>query len=260
MSSRNAKLVQHKLKSIPHPKDRKIDQLQRQMRHNYKLEANKDKRKSLDALTAARFYWFRCQLQTLASQPDSFYTPEVLEALIQMHIERNVQEIADMKKEKKRVQTGRINYLEEQMKYESQLFATKGLPAPDITDKEIREIMLEIWDGDGRTVNCVPMSNVVRKNYPNVTSIKNQLATMLQSIDEVRDQQEAQGVVNSKSAQFRAESAVQRTKALEALKVSVKAVSGDQVAKAGTERRIMQAKKRQQLKRHLALSKSRGLM
>lgn len=270
MSARNARLVKHKLQSIPHPKDRKIDQLQRQMRHNFKLDGYKDRRKQHDQLTAARFFWFRCQIEgPLADQPDSFYTPEVLEALMLIHIDRNDEEIAELKKEtrKTKIQHGRINMLEEQKKYELQLFGTKGLPAPDLCDKETREIMLEIWDGDGKLVNCVPTINVIRQDRPNMDTLKAELRALLASIDEVRDAQEAAGVVSSKSAQFRREAPdtvrekVERTQALAGKLKSVKSgQTGDQIVKAGVERRLLQLKKRQSLNRHIALSRSRGLM
>ena len=267
MSVRNARLVKNALQSIPHPKDRKVDQLQRRMRHNYKVEAIKDRRKQHDQLTAARFFWFRCQLEgPLASQPEEFFTEEVLEALIQLHIERNDVEIADLKKETKRPQLGRIKSLEEQRKFENSLFATRGLAAPEFCDKETREIMLEIWDGDGNTVTCVPTVNVVRRDHANIRgctfeATKASLASLLLAIDEVRDAQEDAGAATSKTSQFRREApAVKKTEALAAKAKGVKASATDAIASQGTGRRLLQAKRKQQLARHAALTRSRGLM
>lgn len=266
MSARNARLVKNAIRAIPHPKDRKVDQLQRQMRHNFKLEMYKDRRKQHDQLTAARFFWFRCQLEgPLSSQPDEFYTPEVLEALIQLHIERNDSEIAELKADKKKPQYGRIKSLEEQRKYENSLFGTKGLAAPDLCDKEVREIILEIWDGDGKLVNCVPTINVIRRDHANIRgctfeATKGHLTSLLASIDDVRDAQEAAGVTTSKSAQFRREAPVKRTEVLAAKAKGVKAGTSDAIVNQGTGRRLLQAKRKQQLTRHAALSRSRGLM
>lgn len=269
--SRNSAIATHQLKQITHPKDRKLDQLQKKMRHNTKIEGYKSQRKSIEALGTARVFYIRCQCAAiLANHPDAhknnLYTPELLEALILLHISRNDEEVALLKLEKRRPQHGRISLLEDQKKHETMIFGSKGFLVPDITDPEVREILLDVWDGDARLVSCVPLKNVCRQGL-DIAATEAMLRQVALDINEVREKEVEEQCANAKSIQFRTETPVAVKKAMDNKqraadrKVSVKKGSSvREIHEKEKEKRMLQSRQRSSQKRHAAMAKSRGLI
>eukprot|EP00758_Cryptobia_borreli_P013534 Tbor_TRINITY_DN5844_c1_g2::TRINITY_DN5844_c1_g2_i1::g.6772::m.6772/K14860/TMA16; translation machinery-associated protein 16 len=252
----NGKLLRHNLKTITHPKDRKIDQLQKRMRHNTKIDVSKDKRRAMDSLTTTRVFWFRVQCEKFKTHPDSFFTPELQEAMIIQHIKRNEKEIALLKMEK-RPMRGRIDMLEAQQEEEASLFVRKGLAVPDITCSDVREILCDIWDGDSALVSCVPLKTF-KKKHLEIKNLTKVLEENTVPIDQVREREEVDGCSSGLKRRLKNEVPL---KVKEALRVkSAKAsIPVQEVHAQWIQKSVCASKQRVKIKRHMALTRSRNL-
>eukprot|EP00658_Telonema_sp_P-2_P063448 TRINITY_DN5217_c0_g3_i1.p2 TRINITY_DN5217_c0_g3~~TRINITY_DN5217_c0_g3_i1.p2 ORF type:complete len:216 (-),score=91.56 TRINITY_DN5217_c0_g3_i1:208-768(-) len=171
-----------------------------------------------------------------------------------------------LKLEKRRPQHGRIALLEDQRKHETMVFGSKGFLVPDITDPEVREVLLEIWDGDARLVSCVPLKSVTRLGL-DIAASEAMLKQVVLDITDVREKEIEEQCSNAKSVQFRTETPVTVKKALDSKqkaadrKVSVKKGSTiKEIHEQDKEKRMLQSRQRSQHKRHAAMAKSRGLI
>jgi hypothetical protein len=256
------------IKSLPHPKDRKVDQLQRKLRREVRLDSQKDHLNSKQALVASRFFWFRDQVQAIVAADPSRkvngFTDDEVAALASLNVDRNNDEVAELKT-LRNPPAGRIKHLNNMRQSElDQLNSVKGITVPDLSKGECLDILLDVWDGDDRTITCVPLSQC-SKVGKNVADALSKFQAVIRSTHEVREEQ-LNLHAPSKLRRFTSEGTEAKarknlTKTREERKKSVKVgkASGE-VAESGRKRRVLQQQSRTKIRRQAAVAASRGLM
>ena len=250
------------IKALPHPKDRKIDQLQRKVRRDVRLQGNREWLDSERGLLATRCFWFREQCrQLLTLDANRSFTPHDVECLTMLYIARNDEEIADLKKQRN-PSKGRIKHLEALKQHENdQLASVKGIPVPDIFTPETVDILVNIWDADSRTLGCVAMSTCSKLagNRTVVSAAQTEsMQQLLKPTADVREVQMEHSSSKSKLARFTQEGASKRGSNQ---KKSVKTQkTSKQVAKEGKDRRVLQQQTQAKSRRAAAVAMSRGLV
>lgn len=257
------------VKSLPHPKDRKVDQLQRRLRREVRLDTQKDFLNSKQALTATRFFWFREQVQAIVSaEPSrvtSAFTADELAALTSLNIDRNIEEVNELKSVRN-PPAGRIKHLNNVRQTEYDQFASvKGITVPNVLDSESLEILLNIWDGDDRTITCVPLMQSSKMGKKSLETDIAKFQTMIKSTDKVREEQ-LNVHAPTKLRRFTSEGTEAKArkdlrKNREQRKRSVKAgKAAGEVAESGKKRRVLQQQAQTKSRRQAAVAASRGLM
>lgn len=245
-----------------------MDQLQRKLRREVRLDTQKDHLSSKQALVASRFFWFREQVQAVvASDPsrkENGFTEGEVAALVSLNINRNMDEVDELKAVRN-PPLGRIKHLTNVRQVESDQFASvKGITVPNVLDAEGVEILLDIWDGDDRTITCVPVWQC-SKLGKDVSAEVAKFQNVIKSTVEVREEQ-LNLHASSKLRRFTSEGTdakarTQLKKTREERKKSVKAMqSADEVAESGKKRRVLQQQTRTKVRRQAAVAASRGLM
>jgi hypothetical protein len=259
------KLKKEKLSQLVHPKDRKVDQLQRGLRRQVRLEQQQEKRQRAIDVKANRFFWFREQCgQLLADR--KVWTDKEAEALTHCYVHRNDQEIAQLKS-LSTPPRGRIRVLEALLDHEEDQFKSqKGIEIPEITSEEGVEILVNVWDGDRDLIACVPVVRAVRGGVP--VGTLDHLKSLLKPIEDVREAQANSSTAMTRQARkFTSEGSSFKTATRDTerdtglRRKSVKAVpSAGETAARGKERRVLQQQQRVKVRRQHAIAMSRGLI
>ena len=257
MNSKKLARAKNTAKSLPHPKDRKVDQFQRKLRRDTKLSIQQETRKNEDVVRCARFFWFRTQARIL--RPHEF-SENGVSALARLFIDRNDFEVSELQQQRN-PQRGRIRHLEAIKQREEDEFASAaGFAMPDVQSVDGRTILTEVWDGELSTIGCVP---VMRAHpQPGTRAACDELRLRLKSADDVRHEQvestktplRLQRFCSSKNTKRLADRTSTR-------KQSVK--SSGSIAERSEERRsklVLRSKTEAHRRRHAAISESRGLL
>jgi hypothetical protein len=257
------------VKSLPHPKDRKVDQLQRRLRREIRLDTQKDFLSSKQALTASRFFWFREQVQAIVSaephRAASGFTADELVALTSLNVDRNVEEVNELKSIRN-PPAGRIKHLNNVRQTEYDQFASvKGITVPNVLDAASLEILLTIWDGDDRTITCVPMTQCSKHGKKSIEADVAKFQSMIKSTEKVREEQLNVHATSqlrrftSEGTEAKARSTLKKNR--EERKKSVKAgKAAGEIAESGKKRRVLQQQAMTKSRRQAAVAASRGLM
>lgn len=257
-----------KVQALCHPKDRKVDQFQRELRRNVRLDQQKDALDNKQAIVAARTFWFREQVSSLHRvSPAAGFSALDLAALTQLNIDKNDDEISELKKQRN-PPTGRIRHLGAlKQVLMDQFSSVKGISVPNILTDDGVEALTSIWDGDFRTVNCVPMMMCSSRSTQakDLAECVEKWKSLLMPADDVREQLVNIAHAPTKLKRFVAEGHEAKAKDLnktrEARKRSVKASqSGAEIAAAGKQRRVLQQQARTKARRQAAIAASRGLV
>lgn len=146
-------------RTVSHPRDRKVRQLERKEKREVRLAEQKERLKSEQTQRLVRYFWFREQCIALGYVDRAVPEEEIL-LLAQLYIDRNRDEIAQLKQERN-PPTGRIRQLEAARVGEMDAFrSAKGLDVPSLADADDVEILTQIWDGLAETVVVVPSASV----------------------------------------------------------------------------------------------------
>lgn len=259
--------LQKTMSGLPHPKDRKVDQFQRKLRRDVRIDQQKEQLSNKQSLTASRFFWFREQCCHLLQQDpkrlQTGFTAAEIEALCQLYVDRNDVEVAELKK-LRNVPQGRVKHLSALKQLETdQFLSVKGLSVPSLTTTEAVEILCKIWDGDAKMITCVPVASCRKANLAPKELVSSLLATTL-SPDSVRESNVAKNS-SSKLRRFMSEGKEMKNQNVkhraEERKRSVKTVkSASDVAREGKQRRVLQQQVQTKARRQAAIAVSRGLM
>lgn len=174
--------------TISHPRDRRVRQLSKKEKRNEKLEAQKARRRSEEALRVLRFCWFREQCLALGHTT----TPvpaRTVELLTRLYVDRNVDEVAALRAERN-PQTGRIGKLEALREHElRQMHSAEGIAIPSLGDADDVEILTTVWDGAADTVSVVAATTLTlgAEEGEDEKESRRALAAKLRPIEELRE-------------------------------------------------------------------------
>ncbi|KAK7202266.1 hypothetical protein NESM_000298100 [Novymonas esmeraldas] len=175
-------------RAVPHPRDRAVRQLEKREKRIVRLDEQKTRLKTEQALRLMRFFWFR--EQCLALGYTSSAVPEDTVALLaQLYVDRNKEELAALRAQRN-PPAGRIKVLEATLQAElDELHSTKGLRLPSLADADDVEILTEIWDGAPETATVVPVAGFsMQRRAPPAPDALARLSQRLRPVAEVRDE------------------------------------------------------------------------
>ncbi|KPI87058.1 hypothetical protein ABL78_3870 [Leptomonas seymouri] len=174
--------------AVPHPRDRSVRQLEKKEKRAVRLEAQKTRLKTEQALHLMRFFWFREQCIVLGYTTEAV-PDDVVALLARLYVERNDEEVAELKAQRN-PPLGRIKTLEAMRQQEmDELASAKGLRMPSLSDADDVEILTEIWDGTKETVAVVGAVGFSMANRPAPSRVAlEQLSERLRPVAEVREE------------------------------------------------------------------------
>jgi hypothetical protein len=249
-------------KSLPHPKDRKVDQFQRKIRRNVRISGQAEVRKQADQARCSRFFWIRSQLQALGGKAVSMSEASLL---AQLFVCRNDEERIELQK-LRNPPRGRIKFLQGvKDREDDELKSSTGFLIPDIITTDGATILTTVWDGELATIGCIPTIHV--KALPSCEETKNasdSLSAQLKSAGEVRDEQQRETKTSVRLQRFckAGKKLCKSTLAERNAKRRISVKSFASTAERREERRANLALRSitaAQQRRHAAIALSRGL-
>lgn len=179
---KNRQISTEKLQ-LPHPRDRKVRQLQRKEQRLRKLERRKEIQEDIRIQKALRFLWFR--MQCLALKYEKVVPDDDIPILIELYIGRHEDELLQLKS-LTNPPTGRIREIEAVFTEEREKFMNSGFEIPVLTDNNDFEILTEIWDGLPETASVIA-TEFVKGPSGGVNDVrKRELKNRLIPLDDVR--------------------------------------------------------------------------
>lgn len=168
---------------LPHPRDRKVRQLQRKEKRFLKLESRKQVQVDARIQRAMRFLWFRTQCLALG-----YHTKVPVDdvpILVQLYVDRHEDELRQLKALNS-PPAGRIKEIEALHAKEKEMFTNSGFEVPILTSSDDFEILTEIWDGIPETASVLTAEFVKLPSTGLNENRKQELKNKLTSLDEVR--------------------------------------------------------------------------
>jgi hypothetical protein len=263
LQDKNKAIFKRASKRMLHPNCRKIDQMQRSMKHNIRTEEIDKKNSQLRSNVGIRFSWFHSQLPRVAGT--NVLSEDDQHALVLTFINRNDAE-AEASKKQRNPQRGHIKALAAVKQAETDAYcSSKGLQVPLMTTQDGVASLME-WNLEDESVLRV---EDVQLTQPHQADERKRLAALavvvaarasadLTEVREARDIGRGRVTVAEKK-EIAASKTTKVKRAVAAGKVSVKA-AGKVTAAAGHERRLYQRQKDAATRRHSSLAMSRGLM
>lgn len=249
------------LGSLPHPKDRKVGQFQKQQRRAAKISAQKDALSSKQNLVVFRFLWFREQVQYLLDNGllQVPLLPSDLSILLRLYLSRNDAEVAVLKSFRN-PPAGRIKQLCAVKQVEEDQFqSTKGLLVPNLLTDAGVHALVSNWDGSLRLAGRLPSISCCSKQFPSpVQGEYDRIASALKPAEEVHEAHVSTNGATRRIKRFVKEG--QRAARLDDRRRSVKATKSNvEVAREGKQRRVHKAQTKAKHRRAVAVAASRQL-
>jgi hypothetical protein len=247
--------------SLPHPKDRKVDQFQRKIRRETKLSAQAEARKQAEAAKSSRFFWFRTQMRCLGGNEVS---SPVASCLAKLFVARNDDESAVLKK-MRNPPKGRIRHLHAIKERElDELSGSKGFLIPDVLTADGVNILTEIWDGELATIGCVPTIFVQQLTDKGAAAaLTATLSGQLKPTEVVRDEQVQVTKTSVQLQRFCRAAKIKKSRLSDrTARRTHSAKSTSSIAERNDDRRaklVLRSKTEAQRRRHAAIAESRGL-
>ena len=258
-----------------HPSCRKIDQMQRQMRHNLKESDAKNRQKAVRGKFAMRAAWLREQITNVCGVGNIPSATE-LQALATHFVRRHDEELNALR-ERRNPPQGQIKLMERFRQSEvDELRTPPGLEMPDVsTDEHLAALMA--WDGAEQSATKLrraPIRGPLR-GTPEDEAVKAKLAdfegrlvgaaTVAVKRAEGRGRAPPPATVATAELEAKLAEAKRATQGRAAnvmagKKTSAKAALGKVIAGAGTELRKLKQLKDMKARRHKQLTQSRGLL
>eukprot|EP00796_Vickermania_ingenoplastis_P006656 gene6656-4772_t len=177
--------VQKELRSVSHPRDRRVRQLEKKEKRLLKMQSKKQAQQDERIKRSMRFLWFRSQCLALGYATDPV-PRETIQLLTQLYISRHQEELQEIKN-RSNPPAGRIKEIEALYAQEMAMFHTGGLEVPAMSSSDDVEILTTIWDGIPETSSVLETELVKDPgNLRNekLCALKEKLATL----DAVREQ------------------------------------------------------------------------
>lgn len=272
---KNQRVFQRGQDRLLHPHARKIDQMQRQMRHNLKEHDAKSRQKAKRSQFSIRAAWFREQIPRVCGLGNAPSAIE-LKALATLFVRRHDEELNALRA-RRNPPSGQIKLMERFRQAEMDEF--KGPPGMEIprtgTDEELAALFS--WTGDEASVAKLKREHVQAALKDSdeaaavlqlVKTIQDKLvgaATVAIKRDESRGKVPSPGTVATAALEAKVRAAKRATSGraadvLAGKKVSAKQALGQVVAGAGTELRKLRQQLDAKKRRHKQLAMSRGLI
>lgn len=180
---KKARQVRKEKAQLPHPRDRKVRQLERKEHRLKKLEKRKQFQEEARIQRALRFLWFRTQC--FALEYKTVVPSDDVPVLIQLYIDRHEDELRHLKS-LKNPPAGRIKEINALSREEQEAFMSSGFEIPILTTSDDFDILTEIWDGCPETASVLTTEFVRAPCIGICEERKRELKDRLASLDEIR--------------------------------------------------------------------------